>query len=54
MLDENEINKKIKALRKFAKENELLISADTLLICALMMDIFDQYLISRGVHLNVR
>lgn len=47
MLDENEIYKKIKALRKFAREYELLISNDTLLICALMMDIFDQYLISR-------
>lgn len=49
MLDEHEIDKKIKALRKFAKENELYISADTLLICALLMDIFDQYLMSKEV-----
>ena len=47
MLDENEIYKKIKALRKYTKEYELCVSDDTLLICVLMMDIFDQYLISR-------
>lgn len=49
MLDENEIDRKIKALRKYTKEHEFYVSNDTLLICALMMDIFDQYLISRGV-----
>ena len=49
MLDENEIYKKIKALRKFAREYELLISNDTLLICVLMMDIFERYLISKEV-----
>ena len=49
MLDKNEIDKKIKALRKYTRERELHISDDTLLICVLMMDIFDQYLVSKEV-----